>query len=104
MKALKYGLKENALRALNAGCNLVLHCSGNMQEMGEIIKIIPKIDNFVIKKTKQFRCCWWKSLSGRGRKLSSLCSKRGVLCQYCFRKGPAKKTHRCGGDCGLRFL
>ena len=54
MKALRYGLKENAIRALNAGCNLVLHCNGNMQEMSKIIKAIPKIDNFVIKKTKQF--------------------------------------------------
>ena len=28
MKSLKYKLEENAIRALNAGCNLVLHCNG----------------------------------------------------------------------------
>ena len=31
MKALRYGLKDNATKALDAGCNLILHSNGNMQ-------------------------------------------------------------------------
>ena len=54
MKALKFGLEENAIRALNAGCNLVLHCNGNIKEMLRLVKVIPKIDKFTQKKTSHF--------------------------------------------------
>ena len=54
MKALRYGLKENAIRSLKAGCNLILHCNGNINEMRMIANIIPKVDDFIIKKTSQF--------------------------------------------------
>ena len=54
MKALKYSLKENVIRSLRAGCNLILHCNGNMNEMNIIAKNVPKIDDFIIKKTSQF--------------------------------------------------
>ena len=54
MKALKYGLKENVIRSLKAGCNLILHCNGNIKEMNKLAKIIPKIDNFTKKKTSDF--------------------------------------------------
>ena len=54
MKSLKYSLRENALKALNSGCNLVLHCNGNIKEMTNLIKVIPKINNFTKKKTSDF--------------------------------------------------
>ena len=54
MKSLKFSLSENATKALEAGCNLVLHCSGNLNEMKKISKVIPKIDNFIQKKTSDF--------------------------------------------------
>jgi len=54
MKSLKYGLKENATKALKAGCNLVLHCNGNIKEMNKLVKVIPKIDKFTQKKTSHF--------------------------------------------------
>ena len=54
MKALKYGLKNNAIKALDAGCNLVLHCNGNMQEMLKVAKNSPKVNSFIIKKTLIF--------------------------------------------------
>ena len=54
MKALKYGLEENALKALDAGCNLVLHCNANIREMNKLTKIIPTIDEFTQKKTSDF--------------------------------------------------
>ena len=49
-----YKLEENATRAINAGCNLVLHCNANMSEMRKLSKVIPNIDNFTQKKTSQF--------------------------------------------------
>ena len=54
MKSLKFSLIENANRALEAGCNLVLHCNGNLNEMKKLSKVIPKIDNFTRKKTSDF--------------------------------------------------
>jgi len=54
MKSLKYSLEENALKALHAGCNLVLHCNGNIREMSKLIKVIPRIDKFTQKKTTHF--------------------------------------------------
>ena len=54
MKSLKYSVEENALKALHAGCNLVLHCNGNIREMSKLTKVIPKIDKFTQKKTSQF--------------------------------------------------
>ena len=54
MKSLKYSLEENAQKALQAGCNIVLHCNGNIKEMSKLIKVIPKIDKFTQKKTSHF--------------------------------------------------
>ena len=54
MKALQFGLKNNVFRALDAGCNLILHCNGDIKEMLELSKIAPNIDAFVKKKTSQF--------------------------------------------------
>ena len=54
MKALKYSISENTKKAFTAGCNLVLHCNGNLREMTQVAKNSPLINNFIIKKTKHF--------------------------------------------------
>ena len=54
MKSLKYKLEKNAIKALQAGCNLVLHCNANISEMSKLVKVIPKIDKFTQKKTSHF--------------------------------------------------
>lgn len=54
MKSLKFKLEENAIKALKAGCNLVLHCNGNIKEMYKLSKVIPRIDKFTQKKTSHF--------------------------------------------------
>ena len=54
MKALKYDLETNVKKAIYAGCNLVLHCNGNIKEMHKLTKIVPNIDSFTIKKTSHF--------------------------------------------------
>ena len=54
MKSLKGNLKENTFKAFNAGCNLVLHCNGNLKEMEIVGKESPIINQFIYKKTSQF--------------------------------------------------
>ena len=54
MKSLKYSIKENTIKTFNAGCNLVLHCNGKFKEMLTVAENSPKIDSFIMKKTKQF--------------------------------------------------
>ena len=53
MKSLKYNFKTNVLKAFEAGCNIVLHCNGNINEMKTLAKISPKIDDFTVKKTSE---------------------------------------------------
>ena len=36
MKALRYSFNENVKKAYEAGCNLVLHCNGNIKEMNKL--------------------------------------------------------------------
>jgi beta-N-acetylhexosaminidase len=54
MKSLKYSIKQNTIRALNAGCNLVLHCNGNLKEMNIVAENSPLINSFILKKTSEF--------------------------------------------------
>jgi len=54
MKALKGNIKINTLRAISAGCNLILHCNANYTEMRIVAENSPFVDNFIIKKTSQF--------------------------------------------------
>ena len=54
MKALKFDLVTNARKSLSAGCNLVLYCAGNFKDMQKLIKEVPYIDQFTIKKTSEF--------------------------------------------------
>ena len=54
MKALKYDLITNAKKSLKAGCNLVLYCAGNINDNFRLIKSVPYIDKFTVKKTSEF--------------------------------------------------
>ena len=54
MKSLKLSLKQNTINTFKAGCNLALHCNGNLKEMNIVAKNSPKLSSFVIKKTSQF--------------------------------------------------
>ena len=54
MKALKYDLIKNANYSLKAGCNLVLYCAGKIKETSKLLKAMPLIDNFTVKKTSEF--------------------------------------------------
>ncbi len=54
MKALKYDLVTNAKKSIDAGCNLVLYCAGNINDNFKLIKSVPYIDKFTSKKTSEF--------------------------------------------------
>ena len=54
MKALKFTISENTNKAFSAGCNIVLHCNGNLSEMSQVARNSPFVDKFIIKKTKNF--------------------------------------------------
>ena len=54
MKSLKDDMRINTVKAFNAGCNIVLHCNGNLNEMKIVANNSPLISNFIIKKTSQF--------------------------------------------------
>ena len=54
MKSLKNSIKINTLSAFTAGCDLVLHCNGNIKEMSDVAINSPLISKFIIKKTSQF--------------------------------------------------
>ena len=54
MKALKYDILTNSVKSLNAGCNLVLYCSGKYEESYKLLEGLPLINRFTIKKTSEF--------------------------------------------------
>ena len=54
MKSLNGTLQANTIKTFNAGCNLALHCNGNLKEMVIVGKNSPLIDKFILKKTYQF--------------------------------------------------
>ena len=53
MKALKHDIVQNAKKSLAAGCNLVLYCAGNIEDNFKLMKSIPYIDKFTLKKTSE---------------------------------------------------
>lgn len=44
MKALSSSLGENAAGAIAAGCDIVLHCNGDMGEMRDVAAAAPRLD------------------------------------------------------------
>ena len=54
MKSLKDDMMSNTIKAFKAGCNIALHCNGNINEMKIVANNSPLISKFIIKKTSQF--------------------------------------------------
>ncbi len=54
MKSLKGSIKDNTIKAFEAGCDLVLHCNANYKEMIIVANHSPIISKFIVKKTSQF--------------------------------------------------
>ena len=60
MKALSGSMLKNAKLTLNAGCNVLLHCNGNLDQMKKLSLIVPEIDNFTNKLTKKIKANFYK--------------------------------------------
>jgi beta-N-acetylhexosaminidase len=54
MKSLKEDMMTNTIKTFKSGCNIALHCNGNLREMEIVAKNSPLISSFIIKKTSQF--------------------------------------------------
>jgi len=54
MKSLKGTMKDKTIKTFLAGCNLAMHCNGNIDEMKIVAQNSPFLDKFVEKKTSEF--------------------------------------------------
>ena len=54
MKSLKDDMKTKTIKTFKAGCNIALHCNGNLNEMKIVADNTPLISGFIAKKTSQF--------------------------------------------------
>jgi beta-N-acetylhexosaminidase len=54
MKSLKDDLKTKTIKTFSAGCNIALHCNGNLREMKIVAENSPSLSRFIIKKTSLF--------------------------------------------------
>jgi beta-N-acetylhexosaminidase len=51
MKALSGGFRERTEGAIRAGCDLVLHCNGDMAEMSEVAAGAPELHGDALRRT-----------------------------------------------------
>ena len=54
MKSLKEDMINNTIKTFKAGCDLALHCNGDINEMKIVANNSPLISSFITKKTSQF--------------------------------------------------
>ena len=54
MRSLKKDLKYNTLKTFSSGCNIALHCNGNIREMVTVASNSPLVNKFIIQKTSEF--------------------------------------------------
>ena len=54
MKALKFNITLNTIKAFTAGCDLVLHCNGKIKEMTKVAENSKKLNKFIIEKTLKY--------------------------------------------------
>ncbi len=53
MKALQGKIADLSQAVLDAGCDLVLHCNGDMNEMREISSVIPPVTEIALERTER---------------------------------------------------
>ena len=55
MKALSGSINELVDKCLNAGCDIILHCNGDFNEMSKLLNLLPPANNnFLAKIIKLF--------------------------------------------------
>ncbi len=53
MQALKGPIEKRAADAIKAGCDVILHCNGKIEEMRNIAQILPPISNISLQRAEQ---------------------------------------------------
>lgn len=53
MKALKGAMSQRGALALSAGCDVVLHCSGDMAEMQELAPVVPALADKALMRAER---------------------------------------------------
>jgi beta-N-acetylhexosaminidase len=53
MGALSGGFRDRAEAAIGAGCDLVLHCNGEMSEMAEVAAGVPELVGESLRRTER---------------------------------------------------
>ncbi|WP_231573582.1 beta-N-acetylhexosaminidase [Thermopetrobacter sp. TC1] len=56
MKALSGSIAERAEKALRAGCDVILHCSGNLAEMQAVADVTPPLAGAGLKRAQAVEC------------------------------------------------
>lgn len=49
MKALTGTMTERVIKSISSGCDIILHCNGNMDEMKEIAYNLPEVNGKIVK-------------------------------------------------------
>lgn len=57
MKALKGPFAERTRAVIEGGCDVVLHCSGNLSEMTEVAGAVPLLDGDAAARFARARAC-----------------------------------------------
>ncbi|MGI9482157.1 MAG: beta-N-acetylhexosaminidase [Hyphomicrobiales bacterium] len=57
MQALSGSFGERAEKSLQAGCDMVLHCNGKMDEMGEVAAVVPKLSGDGLRRADAALAC-----------------------------------------------
>jgi beta-N-acetylhexosaminidase len=65
MKALDGPLSVRGKQALFAGCDLVLHCNGDMDEMREVASEVKQLEGQSLKRSEQALVTAKERLAGR---------------------------------------
>jgi beta-N-acetylhexosaminidase len=53
MEALTGGIAERSEHALNAGCDLILHCNGDPTEMDEVASVVGALTGAALRRSNQ---------------------------------------------------